>query len=477
MPLHKDPKRQFELDERAKQKAAEEARRAFRGLVTEILPAVRGLKEALPGKDDKTISLRNKAFLKDIGPSPVVQEFLRNQFPGGEDQEAFKKKALNLLREVVFGRKPLTEGLETLDGIAMGAFQSRTLIESQAPLKDIPSDIRVFLPKNLVVEVDPNGTLQRITERFGNESRTLEVKINKMKLIVQKYNQIVSKVKRDLNSQDEKKKLAAIVTSIIMETGIRPGDIGNAATVHSGGGEKVVVETFGATTLGPEHVDFVRENFAKLEFIGKKGTLNTAYLSDAEIIRVLQDLVSKARAGGFKYIFVTSSGEQFNYNDLAAYFKENFAGIDPTDFRKLRAAETIFTELKKSQEALYGKIREFTALEEKELRERVLDAIRETLAEAIEKSREALSHKSQTETIESYLDPRITLQFLSRGTLAKTLHDAILDNELVVSFDPMKFVELASAKSVAAKWVKKSSGNETLRGLLHQLRSNIRGVL
>ena len=476
MPLLKDPKRQFELDERAKQKSAQEARKAFRNLLTEVLPAVRKIKEALPGKDDKTIALRNKAFLKEVATQPVVLNFLRVQFSGGAEQEPFKRKAVTLLREAAFGRKPLIEGLEVLDGIAMASFQSRAMLESQAPLQDIPSELRAFLPKNLVVEVDPNGTLQRVTERFGNESRTLEVKINRMKLIVKKYNQIAKKIKKDMKSSDEITKLAAIVTSIIMETGIRPGDIGNAATIHAGG-EKIIVETFGATTLGPEHVDFVRDNFAKLEFVGKKGTLNTAYLNDAEIIKALQDLVSKAQAGGSKYIFVTSAGKQFTYSDLSGYFRENLAGIDPTDFRKLRAAETIFTELTKSQEALYTKIRDFTSLGEKELRERVLDAIRETLGEAIEKSREALSHKSPTETIESYLDPRITLQFLSRGTLAKTLHDAILDNDLVVSFDPMKFVELASAKTVAAKWQRKASGEgRTLREILQGLEEALEGT-
>jgi len=476
MPLHKDPEFQFERDERAKRKSAQEARKAFKNLLPKVLPAIRKIKEALPGKDDKTIALRNKAFLKDVATLPVVLDFLRVQFSGGAEQEPFKRKAITQLRETAFGRKALFEGLESLDGIAMASFQSRAMLESQAPLQAIPSELRAFLPKNLVVEVDPSGKIQRVTERFGNESRTLEVKIERMKLIVKKYNQIVKKIKKDLKSSDEITKLAAIVTSIIMETGIRPGDIGNAATIHAGG-EKIIVETFGATTLGPEHVDFVRDNFAKLEFVGKKGTLNTAYLNDAEIIKVLQDLVSKAQAGGSKYIFVTSTGKQFTYSDLSGYFRENLSGIDPTDFRKLRAAETIFTELKKSQEALYTKIRDFTSLGEKELRERVLDAIRETLGEAIEKSREALSHKSPTETIESYLDPRITLQFLSRGTLAKTLHDAILDNDLVVAFDPMKFVELASAKTVAAKWQRKASGEgRTLREILQGLEEALEGT-
>ena len=471
MPLHKDPKKQFLLDQRAQSKIQEEARKGFRKVLSEVLPEVRKLREEIPGKDEKSVALRKKTLLKIISESQPVRDFLAENFPG-PGQESFQKRTLNLLRDIAIGDKPLLEGLDSLDLISGGSFQTRELEKSREPLGKIPPEIRAFLPKNLVVEVDPEGKIQRVTERFGNESRTIEVKINKMKLIVKNYNKIVRQVKRDLVSQDEIRRMCAIVTSIIMETGIRPGDVGNAATIRAGG-EKIVVETFGATTLGPDHIEFVRENFAKIEFVGKKGTLNTAFLESSDIIAILKDLVQKARTGGFKYIFTTSSGDQFDYSDLAAYFKENFADIDPTDFRKLRAAETIFSELSKSQEALYEKIRSFASLEEKILRERVLEAVRDTLGEAIEASRAALSHKSQSETIDSYLDPRITLQFLSRGSMAQTLHDAILDNDLVVSFDPMKFVDIAMAKKVAKIWLRRASGKTTLRDLLEKLSEEI----
>ncbi len=474
MPLHKNPKKQHEQDLAAQKKISTQARKDFKSLVSNLMPEVRSLKEDFPGNDRSTVISRNRAFEARILSLPQVRDFLSGYF--GETP-ATQSKAANLLKKVVFGEKGLTEGLEALGNLTSESYIARELRKDQAPLEVIPPNIRVFLPKKLVVEVDPDGVMKRVTERFANEEKTFEYKIQQMQNIVRSYNKIVGQVKNDLNSPDEITKLCAIVTSIIMETGIRPGSIGNAANIRGPDGEKILIETFGATTLGPDHIQFVRDNFAKIEFFGKKGTLNVGYLANTDILKILQDLVAKARTGGFRYIFRTSSGQDFDYPDLKRYFEKNFKNIDPTDFRKLRAAETIFTELTKAQEALYAKIREFVALETQDLKERILEAIREALEGAIEKSREALSHKDRSETIESYLDPRITLQFLSRGTLAKTLHEAILDNHLVVQFDPMKFVELASAQRVAARWARKANSSEpqTLRGILKRLESYLPG--
>lgn len=472
MPLHKNPLRQFEIDEKAQETLSSKASKDFKKLVSKVLPLVRSIKEDFPGTDRSSVVGRNRAFEAQILELPEVRDFLDAYFT---QTPSTKSKAGVLLRETVFGSRGLTESLDAIGKLTRTSYQERELRDSQKPLQGIPPEVRVFLPKKLVVEVDPEGKLQRLTERFGNQEKTFEYKIRQMQGIVRSYNKIVKQVKKDLRSSDEITKFCAIVTSIIMETGIRPGAAGNAATIRGADGEKVLVETFGATTLGPEHVQFVRDNFAKIEFVGKKGTLNTGYLKNSEIIRILEDLVEKARVGGFKYIFRTTSGDEFDYPDLKRYFALHFGEIDPTDFRKLRAAETIFDELTSAQEALYAKIREFAALEQKELRERVLESVREALAEAIEKSREALSHKDQSETIESYLDPRITLQFLSRGAMAKTLHDAILDNQLVVQFDPMKFVEAASARAVAARWVrsKTSSESRSLREILLSLKGRL----
>ncbi len=101
-----------------------------------------------------------------------------------------------------------------------------------------------------------------------------------------------------------------------METGIRPGKEGNAAfkTVN---GEKVEVETFGAITLGPGHVKFIRDNFAQLEFIGKKGSVNTAQLADVDILKVLNEYVRRAMSSGSKYVFVTKAGRPLRLHGLA----------------------------------------------------------------------------------------------------------------------------------------------------------------
>lgn len=459
MPLLEDPEKQYEADIKAQRAKQARFRKRFRELVSESKEYAQSLLAGDPKKAPK-------AFLLGVASIPIVADTLTSTL-WGPDQDSLKRRFIAVLRDVAFDRKTVEQAMPAINAIAALSFQQVKLAESQVPLMVIPPEIRRFLPRNIAVEVDPNGILQRVTERFGNEKRTLEVKINRMKEIIRRYNEIVNQVKTDLLSENEIVRMAAIVTAIIMETGIRPGDIGNKAHIFVNG-QKVLVDTFGATTLGPGHVYFIRDNFAELKFIGKKGTQNVAELTDEEVIRALQEYVNRALEGGSSYIFVTKDGDQFTYDMLLGYFNDKFAGIDPTDFRKLRAAETIFRKYKESQSDLYAKIRTFVDLEEVELRERVTEAIRDTIALAIENSRKALSHKSETETIESYLDPRITLQFLSQGQVAETLRDAILENSTVIQFDPLRFVEVARA-ATDNPW------KPTLRDLMVDLEESIRG--
>jgi hypothetical protein len=457
-----DPTRQFTADAKAIRGKQARFRKRFR----DILPAVEQYAASLLSSMDEKKAI--KAFTASASSLPEIGETLDCGL-WGPGQFELKRKFVAILRDLAFKKKSATAVVQGINAIAAASYMQAKLAESQGPLAVLPPEIRRFLPRNIVVEVDPGGVIQRVTERFGNEKRTLEVKINRMKEIMRRYNEIVAQVKQDLMSEDERIKMAAIVTAIIMETGIRPGDIGNKAHIFVDG-EKVLVDTFGATTLGPGHVFFTQDNFVELRFVGKKGTLNVARLTDPEVMVLLQDYVSRAIEGNNPYIFVTRSGEQFTYEMLLGYFNEKFAGIDPTDFRKLRAAETIFRNYKASQEALYAKIRTFVGIEESELRARVTEAIIETIAKAVEESRLALSHKSETETIESYLDPRITLQFLSRGRVAETLRDAILDNSTVIQFDPLTFVEVASAQTATTNPL------GSLRDLLDDLRGSIRGT-
>jgi hypothetical protein len=475
MPSFPTPAQQFRRDRVDLAKHQADARRAFRRVLQGLSAEVAAAKEANPGRGAKVQKARKRALNTVLRSDPKVAAFLEQYL--GTDAEHVKARNWRaagslLFRDIGLGYLTAREGLEKLDRLATKGYQAQQMAVAQAPLKEaLPLELRAFLPDNIVVDVDVDGNIQRVTDRFVNERFTMEKKIARMKLILKRYNAIVIRVKKDLKSSNEQVRLAALATAIMMETGIRPGRVGNGV-VETIDGESVAVETFGAVTLGPSHVRFLRDNFAQLEFIGKAGTLNTAGLSDGLLIRVLQDYVDKAREGQSKYVLIDASGQRFTYNDLHNYFKKNFKGIDPTDFRKLRATDTVLTALRNGQEDLYERIRGFAQEETEALRERVVEALVETIGQALTEAQSALNHDNASTTRGAYIDPTILLQFLSRGRAAASLTDAVLDARTQLTFDPMTFVQVAGIRAVAAGYVRGKVAM-TLRELLDDLKENI----
>jgi len=209
------------------------------------------------------------------------------------------RAVINTLRHIRYKKDYTREkGFAKVQGMADKWYRESYLAESQAPLREVlPELLMQHLPPNIHIEVDDEGNVKRMTERFRNERETLAKKIAVQKALVERYNAVVKQVKKDLKSSNERIRLAAMITSILMETGIRPGKAGNSAVVIQGD-QKVSVETFGAVTLGPGHIRFLRDGFAELEFVGKKGAVNMATLSDPALIKMLHSYVEQARKGG-----------------------------------------------------------------------------------------------------------------------------------------------------------------------------------
>lgn len=442
-----DESRQYQQDQRAQKAHVAKAAREFKKLLKLLQPYADNAKAEFPARDKQSRSRRARAFVKAVKALPLMTDYL-DAYIGSESQHpkaySWRSAVIYQARDVLTQGKSIRDALVEVDKQSFKGFQAITMAESQAPLREaIPSEFRDFLPDNIVVEVDKSGTIERITDRFENEHLTLGKKIDKMHSLVRDYNKIAKQVKRDLKSGDEIIKLSALITAIIMETGIRPGKEGNAAfkTVD---GEKVEIETFGAITLGPSHVKFVRDNFAEIEFVGKKGGHNTATLSDAQIIKLLKAQTTKAKGG--KYIFVTSKGQKVVYSDLQRYFRERFKGVSPTDFRKLRATDAVLTALRAEQTELYKKIQGFKETAKTDLKSRVVGAIVETLNKAIDVAQAALSHDSATTTRKAYINPEIILRFLSTGQVEDSLEKAILQGKPTLSFDPEVFATRAMGK-------------------------------
>lgn len=445
--------RAFARDEASRAKHAQGAVRAFRALAVASAPMADEAKAAFPGRDQQSLDRRLRAFTKLAKENDAVQKYL-DQWIGKEDVDpsaySWRAKVTYALRDYLLGGVKLSDTAAVVEKYARVSFQAITMHEVQAPIREaLPPEVMEYLPKTVVVKVDPKGKITEVTDRFKNEYFTLDLKAKQMRKILADYNRIVREVKRDLKSPDETTRLSALVTSIIMETGIRPGKIGNGKLVTKGGGEEFV-ETFGAATLGPSHVKFVRDNFAELEFVGKKGGVNTARLSDADIVKVLKDYVAKALKSGSSYIFVTKAGVPYDYNDLDRYFRQKMGGINPTDFRKLRATEEVLNAIVEEQEGLYGRLRKLKDLKKDDLKKAIVTEVITTLQRAIGRSQSALSHESDTTTVESYIHPGVLFRFLSTGRLEKNLDDLLATGKTELKFDPEAFLRVALGNGPSA---------------------------
>lgn len=474
MPRYPAPAVQYKKDNQDRAKHIGAARRDFRALTKAVAPDAANVKALHKGDPQK----QQRAMIKLLKDRGDVNGFL-DKYTGTDSASpkaySWRNTGRYLLRDAALGIKSLRDVLPALDKVTSNGFQALTVETFQEPLRtSIPALLRGYLPDTVEVNVDENGTIQRITDRFNNEHKSLAVKIQHQKTLLKKYNQIAKQVKRDMKSGDEVTRLSALITAILMETGIRPGKKGNGV-VKTIGGKEVFVETFGAVTLGPGHVNFVKDNFAELSFLGKMTGQNTASLSAPEIIQALQDYTNKALKSGSKYVFVTKEGYRYTYKDLDRYFKTYFKGIDPTDWRKLKASETVFDAIQEEQEDLYARILSFADEEGADLMDRVTEEISTTLDRAIAKAQQALSHDKATTTRKQYINPEVLLRFLSTATMGgKTFRDAILAGKPTLAFDPQRFIEVASAAAVAKQATKRAGGGEqTLEHLLNDLADSL----
>ena len=428
-------------DVKLQEKHVASALRAFKALLKSLDSISEEAKAEFPSDTSK----HGRYFIKFAKQNTHVNKFLDEYIGTNNDDPraySWRNNILTQLRDVLVYGKKQSEALEEVKKQAIKGFQAMELAKGQSPLRKVlPEDIMAFLPKNIVVEVDNSNEIQSINDRFANQRDTLKQKIDVQHELIKKYNAIARKVKRDLQGSDEVTKLSALITAIIMETGIRPGKDGNV-TIKNVDGKKVEVETFGAVTLGPQHVKFVKGNFAELEFAGKKGTVNIAMIRDSAVLEILKEYRDKAVKGKSKAIFVTNDGYEYDVSDLQRYFRSNvLSNFSPTDFRKLRATEEVLFNLQESQKELRQKIRQFVNDEVDDLQEKVTQEVAQTINDAYSRAQKALSHEDLKTTVTNYVNPEVILYFLSKGKVEGKLEDVILSGKPVIRFDPQIFID------------------------------------
>jgi DNA topoisomerase IB len=385
----------------------------------------------IPGRNvDSVLRQRRKAWMQRAAEIEGMDEFYT--YISGEDN---KQKVLRIVCDIVSGQMLLRDGKKRLITWASNFFKNTETEEKKSTFQDSGYDeaLLEILPPQVYFELGPNRELLTIKESFGREQKNWEVMSKKIAYIAQHFNVMAQDIKKDLNSGDEVTKLLALMMAITIETGLRPGGIGNTAKIIDPiTGEKIEIDTFGVTTLQVQHVKNIRDGFVELQFPGKKGTEQIAKLTDNDIINALQQiLATTSLQGDATMLFITKSGQHVDDSQMRDYVKDKWRDITPTDFRKFVATKNFYNYIKQQTDAFRTQLMEEITKGQEVLKETIVNGVIKMISDAAYSTRQVLNHKEGNDAWKSYISPKVILAYLSNGGLNDTLEDILIDNKNV----------------------------------------------
>jgi DNA topoisomerase-1 len=141
-------------------------------------------------------------------------------------------------------------------------------------------NVQIFLNQDVLAKgIDNAGRTQYV---YSEESKKRREEKKHMKLLklCNNISKLEDKIKNDLRKRIyTKEKLIAVIITLMNTCNFR-------------GGNKKYEENYGSyglTTLHKSHIRF-KENFAVIDFIGKKGVQNKCSIKDKNIIKILKDI-------------------------------------------------------------------------------------------------------------------------------------------------------------------------------------------
>ena len=347
-----------------------------------------------------------------------------------------------------------------------------------------------YLPNNMIVEVDDTGTISKLFSMYDNKLSDLKDKINIQEELMDKFELVKKKIYLDLKEEPTgdpetdsesfiivKRKLLALIAAVALETGLRPAPVKNLKDEsgeefgEDAGGmsfkktlkkdlspegkkqyEKNLIETYGIATLKPEHIKFFDKALsANLKFYGKRGVENASKLTKPELVKELEKLVNIAsgNVGGPKSLFVLPNGKLVTNTDIVVYFeslahKASLKRLKITDFRKLKAVSTIHQSLVSQQRYMYKQIAKLRSVETELAKVEIAKIVMKTVDVAYKEAQKSLSHSSVNETINSYINPKLLLNFLSSGGVESAIEKSLI-GKTSLKFDPEVFMIQALA--------------------------------
>ncbi len=466
----------FEKDVKGTAKAESTAKKDYIAIFTNMGGNL--LTEANKAGDARSFTAILKVYATK--QDNLIGKFVSKYFEGADNQTSRVNTFLYTIRDLFF--KPTPKPGQTLPtsptgwfdlklaGIVKSSHKSKILNDEREALEAVlPKTFLKFLPKTLIVEVDKNNKITAIKSKFAEKLDDIGAKIERQKILLTNLLKLETKIKKDLLSTDHDTKMKAIIIYLMLDTGIRPGDEDNKIKIKDVDvedleeGEEIdqYLETYGATTLNKHHINFVRENYVALEFVGKKGTINLATISDAVLTKALKDLVEKTKANKkSNYLFLDTQGNVFSQPKVTEYLRAIVPGLNLTDFRKLKSTRVLLEALRQKQDMIKGMVFEITKDQVEDMKSEIIEVIQDVVEQAYKESVFALSHQNMNTTIKSYINPQVLLNFLATGTVAEKLEDIVLKDQKLV-FDPQVFITQALAYGSA---IEELYGPETYTG-------------
>jgi DNA topoisomerase IB len=456
----------FEKDVKGAVQAQTKAKKEYLNIFTSMATTLKA--EASKASEPRAFTAILKIYASKN--DNLIGKFVADYFEGSDNQASRVNTFIYTIRDMFFKPtpKPGTSLPSTpsewydlkLAGIVKSSHKSKILNDEREAIEAaLPKTFLKFLPKTLIVEVDKNKKITAIKSKFAEKLDDIGAKIERQKLLLQGLTKLETKVKKDLLSPDHDTKMKALIVYLMLDTGIRPGDEDNKIKLKDidlddlEEGEEVdqYLETYGATTLNKHHIQFIRENYVSLEFIGKKGVINIATISDVVLAKALKDLVDKTKANKkSNYLFLDSEGKVFSQPKVTEYLRSIIPGLNLTDFRKLKSTRVLLEALRQKQEMITGMIYDITQDQVADVKGEIVDVIADVVEQAYKESVKALSHQSMNTTIKSYINPQVILNFLATGKVADKIEDIVFKDQKLV-FDPQVFITQALAYGSATE--------------------------
>lgn len=449
--------KQFEKDVRGAVQAQSQSKKDYLSIFTAMGTKLKQLASSSASPREFTVQIKN------LGNTPgnSIHDFISQYFIGSDNEQSRINTFIYTIRDVYFkpsavpGKVLPSTPSEWFDlklaGIVKSSHKSKILNEERDALTSvIPQTFLKFLPKTLIVEVDKNNKITALKSKFAEKLDDIAAKIERQKILLTNLTKLETKIKKDLISPDHDTKMKALLVYLMLDTGIRPGDEDNKVKIdveQDEDGEEIdqYLETYGATTLNKHHIKFIRANFVRLEFVGKKGVINLADITDSTLTKAITDLVNKTKANKkSNYLFLDKEGKVFGQPKVTDYLRSIVPGLNLTDFRKLKSTRVFLDALREKRTMILGMIYDITQDQVANAKEEIMEVIRDVVDQAYRESVKALSHQSMNTTIKSYINPQVLLNFLSTGKVADKIEDIVFKDQKLV-FDPQVFITQAIA--------------------------------